>query len=609
MVQLRFDAEGQENALPAETARESAPEIDHLPPPPPPPVPASPWKKLTMSLWFVFGLAAMIFGGMQFLDGMSGLTSKPASEDKPDSQDRPAAAAPAAPAAGDRIVVCERGTGQFTSLQAALAKAKPYDRILVKPGLYRGEIILDRPVEIVGDGPRAEIILESSEGDTVRMKTTTATLRNLTIRARGAGTGKKIHAVHLDQGRLTLEQCDLNSDSLASVCVHGSAQPSLIDCRLHDGAQGGMLVHSGGRPVVTGCTFENNALAGIVVEKGGQPLVLAGKFYRNRGDGILVRAAGEGCFVDCDCAENQDTGVRTIKSGKPTLRDCKIRNGKIGLMVADGGAGTFEKCVITANKGTGVVLTEQGDARLIDSAVRENGGNGLYANRKGNGQLLRCTLQNKGTLPVAWIGGESKVVLLGCTFPGGESNAIVVAAKGLGELLGCTIEKHKRVQVFVEKQGELVMRDCTVRHGTGNGVSVLEGGQVELTGCTLHNHDYAQVVVRGKGVLRNCKIHHSKDVGVLVLARGTVHVTDCELHDNNAGIVLVGGIDCIIEKSRFHDNASDGVIARDGTSGIVRDCDFRGNPGSIRSQPSCQLITSNNKVLGEGSMDDIFGEG
>lgn len=45
--------------------------------------------------------------------------------------------------------------GDHSSLTDALGAAKPGDRILVRPGLYREGIVIDKPVEIIGDGELA----------------------------------------------------------------------------------------------------------------------------------------------------------------------------------------------------------------------------------------------------------------------------------------------------------------------------------------------------------------------------------------------------------------------------------------------------------------------
>src|SRR5947199_659957 len=70
------------------------------------------------------------------------------------------------------------------ALAGALRTAGPGTRIALKPGVYRGEWVVDRPVEIAGDGRRGRIILESLAGTCLTLRGAGASVRGVTIRAR-----------------------------------------------------------------------------------------------------------------------------------------------------------------------------------------------------------------------------------------------------------------------------------------------------------------------------------------------------------------------------------------------------------------------------------------
>ena len=148
------------------------------------------------------------------------------------------------------LVVDGMHRGDYSTLTEAVAAAEPGTRILVRPGYYDGGIVMDKPLEIVGDGPRDEIILRASGTHVVLFQTTMGRIANFTLRQEGGG---KWFGVDIIQGRLQLEDCDISSQSLACVAVHGSADPVVRRNRIHDGKQGGILVHAGGRG-----TFEDN---------------------------------------------------------------------------------------------------------------------------------------------------------------------------------------------------------------------------------------------------------------------------------------------------------------------------------------------------------------
>jgi F-box protein 11 len=58
------------------------------------------------------------------------------------------------------IIVDAMHRGHYSTLTEALKAAKPGTRILVRPGLYREGVFIDKPVELIGDGDRSDIVIE-----------------------------------------------------------------------------------------------------------------------------------------------------------------------------------------------------------------------------------------------------------------------------------------------------------------------------------------------------------------------------------------------------------------------------------------------------------------
>ena len=56
------------------------------------------------------------------------------------------------------------GRADFTTIGDAISTANPGDRIMVRPGLYQEGLIIDKPLEIVGDGNRDDIVCAELHG-------------------------------------------------------------------------------------------------------------------------------------------------------------------------------------------------------------------------------------------------------------------------------------------------------------------------------------------------------------------------------------------------------------------------------------------------------------
>ncbi len=75
-----------------------------------------------------------------------------------------ATAAPAQPAqpSGYTRVVDWRHGADHTTITEAIAAARPGERILVRKGIYEGGLVIDKPLEMVGDGQPGDVEVRAS---------------------------------------------------------------------------------------------------------------------------------------------------------------------------------------------------------------------------------------------------------------------------------------------------------------------------------------------------------------------------------------------------------------------------------------------------------------
>ena len=67
--------------------------------------------------------------------------------------------------AGATHVVAADGSGDFSTIQEAVAAAAEGDIVVVRPGRYEGTVTIDRDITLRGDGPRAEIVIAAPAGE------------------------------------------------------------------------------------------------------------------------------------------------------------------------------------------------------------------------------------------------------------------------------------------------------------------------------------------------------------------------------------------------------------------------------------------------------------
>ncbi|WP_322755010.1 right-handed parallel beta-helix repeat-containing protein, partial [Frankia sp. Cas3] len=160
--------------------------------------------------------------------------------------------------------------GDFSTVTEAVHAAQSGDRILVRPGLYEGPILLDKLVEVVGDGPAEEIIIVASEGTVVMFTASNGSVRGLTLRATGQPRDRAV--VDVRAGCLVLDGCGI-SGSGTGVVVRGDADPRVQHCRIHHMAGNGIYVCDHGAGLFEDNEITGNTLSNVAVGSGGNPTV------------------------------------------------------------------------------------------------------------------------------------------------------------------------------------------------------------------------------------------------------------------------------------------------------------------------------------------------
>ncbi|HXY41704.1 MAG TPA: nitrous oxide reductase family maturation protein NosD [Vicinamibacteria bacterium] len=96
--------------------------------------------------------------------------------------------------------------GQASPLQARLDAAAPFDTVIVGPGEYVGDLLIDKPLRLQGSGrPR---LVGSGDGSVVRVRADDVTVLGFDIDGqRGGDLGRDTAAVHTTGARTTVRDC------------------------------------------------------------------------------------------------------------------------------------------------------------------------------------------------------------------------------------------------------------------------------------------------------------------------------------------------------------------------------------------------------------------
>lgn len=264
--------------------------------------------------------------------------------------DTGAAAGTSAKSPSPTHVVDPYHRGDFPTISEAIKAASPGDLILVRPGLYEESLIVDKPLEIIGDGPRADIEIRAHDASALVFKASIGRVSNLTLRRTG-GTGRS-HGVTIFQGRLELEKCDISSDSLACVAIRDGADPRLRGNKIHGGRQSGVFIFNNGLGTLEDNEIFGNQFSGVEIKTGSDPTLRRNQIYDNKVNGVYAYEGGLGKLEDNAITGNGGVGVRIDEGSSTVLRHNSInRNRYEGVWIDGGSSGVIEDNDLTGNVG------------------------------------------------------------------------------------------------------------------------------------------------------------------------------------------------------------------------------------------------------------------
>ena len=351
--------------------------------------------------------------------GVTGaVASEPAAGGGPPVQEVEVPAASASAAAHGApepmtLVVAPLGAAHHRTIKDAIAAAEPGARILVRPGVYPESLLIDKSVELIADGPVADVVIEATAGGCVVMKADYGTIRGFTIRKR---KGSDDYAVDIPQGRVVIQDCDITSESRSCLAISGQGTaPVLRACKIHHGQQAGILVQDEAQAVIEDCDVYANTMCGVEIWEGAHPTLRRCSIRDGKSAGVSVRSDGRGILEDCEIRDNAICGVQTMTGGDPLIRNCRVHSQlQTGVVIIDRGLGTILDSDIRGNKYAGVQVTHRGQVAVRASKLRDNLENGLYTRAGGGATVQDCEFSGN-TEPAVHIGpGSGHVEISGC---------------------------------------------------------------------------------------------------------------------------------------------------------------------------------------------------
>jgi F-box protein 11 len=275
------------------------------------------------------------------------------------------------------------GRGEFTTISEAITRAAPGARIRIRQGHYREQLVINKPLELVGDGAREDIVVEAHDTNTLVFDTNIGVVRGLTFKQSGAG---KYFLALIKQGIVVLEECDLSGGTMSSLAVSSGADPRVRRNSIHNSREAGIVIFEQGLGIYEDNEIFANGFQGVSLKDHADPIVRRNRIYENKQAGVRVYEKGRGTIEDNEIFGNESAGVSVSEEADPIVRRNRIHENKhSGIYVREKCRGTIENNEILANGRAGLRVTLGAAPLVRNNRVNKNGYAAVWVDKGGAG--------------------------------------------------------------------------------------------------------------------------------------------------------------------------------------------------------------------------------
>ena len=287
------------------------------------------------------------------------------------------------------------GGADARSIEEALDKVLPGDRIVLAPGTYREQIDVEKSVEIAG---RPGATIACPDACCVFVRASSVVLRDLRIVTQAVPDSEPMHAVIVHAHFARLERCDVSAARFGVYLASDKARVDLIDtvvhgCRVGVFGEGGVLVAEGG--AWAGSTAANAQLSG-------EP------------EAHVARTRITGA---------EASGVSVGRGAVVRLVDVEIEGNRAGVDALEGSVVHIDRARITGQQEGGArAFGANARLQLVDTVLADNGAVNLGAVGSHAVEARGCHLHAAGV--AAWADGGARLVLRDCRVGRGTEGVV-----------------------------------------------------------------------------------------------------------------------------------------------------------------------------------------
>ncbi|MEE8370679.1 MAG: right-handed parallel beta-helix repeat-containing protein [Sphingomonadales bacterium] len=329
--------------------------------------------------------------------------------------------------------VAKDGSGDFTTINAALDRVPDGGRVRIMPGIYRETIRLSRTVHLEGVGNLRDVVIETSSSDTIVIRGGSGSITNLTARVTGSERG--INVINSLGGSWTFEGNDF-SDSASTIIFVTAGRPVFRNNAIHDSPWNGINVKGNAQPLIEGNRIYALKNPAVWIGEDAVATIRNNTLYNIPANGIYFGDQARGIVENNDISGTEFAALWIGGSANPEVRSNRIHDlPSNGIQITEQATGTFEDNEIWATGKPAIWVGGTAAPTVSRNQIHDISGNAVNISGTARGTFRFNRIWNAGNVkdrfPAVFIGKDANVLFSNNEIFGSGNNQIYMETGGL----------------------------------------------------------------------------------------------------------------------------------------------------------------------------------
>ncbi|MFD2420646.1 right-handed parallel beta-helix repeat-containing protein [Amycolatopsis pigmentata] len=453
--------------------------------------------------------------------------------------------------AHDVIMVSQKTSGAYRSINDGLAAASEGSLIVVSAGRYPENLALTKSVTIAAEDGPGTVRLTPPSGTAVIVAAESAALSGLVVET----TDKETPAIIASLGQLSLTECTVSASGWAAVYAMDRGAVLMRECRIRNETGAGVVVTSRDN-VLDGCRLTEMGTSAVVVAENGGLTVRSCTIERAAGNGICLNGRGQAVIEDTTITGAAKPAMavehQAVTMGsRITIRD----TGGIGFYLASQERVTLDECSVVGSGAEGVFVAESCAPVLRGCRVSDAGGHGYH------------------------FAGRAAGSVSGCEVSSATGAGVNVTDRSTTEFDLMTVAGSRLVGVQVGGGADPFFRQLRVAGSDGAAIRLFEGARGRFENVEIDGAGRSGVVAEdgARSSMTGLSVRGVRDAGATITG-ASFQLSDCDIAAAGTDGVFAGdGAELELVRCRVQRCEGSGLVVGQGASGRVVDSEFVGN--------------------------------